>query len=175
MGSRKSTGLKGRYSRHQSGQAMTELAFILPVLLLLGLGVIEIGRYAYISILVGNAAHAGAMYGSLGASQANDPTGIQNAALYDFAGATSGTTKNNGQLASKLTVTSLQSCGCDAGGSVTTAVCDKAANPSAGTRAVGHWVVSVSVTASGQFNSLFNYPGIPSPLNVSRTSTLRVF
>jgi Flp pilus assembly protein TadG len=143
--------------------------------LLLALGVIEIGRYAYISILVGNAAHAGAMYGSLGASQANDPTGIQNAALYDFAGATSGSTSTNGQVPGNLTVNSLQSCGCDAGGSVTSAVCDKGANPTAGTCAVGHWVVFVSVTASGTFNSLFNYPGIPSSLNVSRTSTLRVF
>jgi Flp pilus assembly protein TadG len=159
----------------QSGQALVELAFILPVLLLLALGVIEIGRYAYISILVGNAAHAGAMYASLGASQANDPTGIQNAALFDFSGATDDTQKTNGQVASSLTVTSVQTCGCDAGGSVTTAVCDKKTNPTAGTCATGHWVVAVSVTASGTFNSLFNYPGIPSSIDVSRTSTLRVF
>lgn len=166
-----------RKQGQQSGQALVELAFILPVLLLLALGVIEIGRYAYISILVGNAAHAGAMYGSMGASQANDSTGIQNAALFDFAGATSGTTtKTNGQVAGNLTVTSVQSCGCDAAGSITTAVCDKAANPTAGTcPSSSHWVVAVSVTASGTFNSLFNYPGIPSSINVSRTSTLRVF
>jgi len=146
------------------------------VLLLLALGVIEIGRYAYISILVGNAAHAGAMYASLGASQANDQTGIQNAALYDFAGATSGSTSTNGQVAGNLTVTSVQSCGCDAAGSVTSAVCDKKANPTAGTcPASSHWVVAVAVTASGTFNSLFNYPGIPSSIAVSRTSTLRVF
>jgi hypothetical protein len=30
------------------------------------------------------------------------------------------------------------------------------------------------VTASGTFNSLFNYPGIPSPIIVSNTATLRV-
>jgi len=164
-----------RKDRRQSGQALVELAFVLPVLLLLALGVIEIGRYAYISILVGNAAHAGAMYGSLGTSQANDPTGIQNAALYDFAGATSGTTNTNGQVAGNLNVTSAQSCGCDAGGSVTAAVCDKTANPTAGTCATGHWVVAISVTATGTFSSLFNYPGIPSPITVSRTSKLRVF
>jgi Flp pilus assembly protein TadG len=167
--------LSRRKHGRQSGQALVELAFILPVLLLLALGVIEIGRYAYISILVGNAAHAGAMYASLGTSQAADQTGIQNAALYDFAGATSGTTKTNGQVAGNLTVTSAQSCGCDAGGSVATAVCDKNANPTAGTCATGHWVVAVSVTASGTFNSLFNYPGIPGSIDVSRTSTLRVF
>jgi Flp pilus assembly protein TadG len=167
--------LSRRKHGRQSGQALVELAFILPVLLLLALGVIEIGRYAYISILVGNAAHAGALYASLGASQANDSTGIQNAALYDFAGATSGTTATNGQVAGNLNVSSVQSCGCDSGGSVTTAVCDKKANPTAGTCATGHWVVAVSVTASGTFNSLFNYPGIPTSIAVSRTSTLRVF
>src|SRR5216683_2352501 len=159
----------------QSGQALVELAFVLPLLLLLALGVIEIGRYAYIAILVGNAAHAGAMYGSLGTNQANDQTGIQNAALYDFSGATSGNTNTNGQLASALTVASVDTCGCDSAGSIITAVCDKKANPSAGTCATGHWVVTVSVTASGTFNSLFNYPGIPSSIAISRTSTVRVF
>src|SRR5882757_2221976 len=96
----------GKNAPAESGQALVELAFILPVLLLLALGVIEIGRYAYIAILVGNAAHAGAMYGSLGTNQAKDQTGIQNAALYDFSGATSGNTNTNGQLASTLTVAS---------------------------------------------------------------------
>ena len=158
-----------------SGQALVELAFVLPLLLLLALGVIEIGRYAYIAILVGNAAHAGAMYGSLGATQANDQTGIHNAALYDFSGATSGNTNTNGQLASTLTVASVQTCGCDSAGSIATAVCDKKANPNAGTCATGHWVVAVSVTASGTFNSLFSYPGIPSAMAISRTSTVRVF
>ena len=43
----------------QSGQALVEMAFVVPLLLLLALGVIEVGRYAYISILVGNAARAG--------------------------------------------------------------------------------------------------------------------
>ena len=162
-------------TQRQCGQALVEFAFVLPLLLLLGLGVIEIGRYAYISILVGNAAHAGALYASLGATQSNDQTGIRNAALYDFAGATSGSTSNNGQVPGNLTVTSTQSCGCDAAGSVTTAICDKGTNPTAGTCAVGHWIVSVSVTATGSFNALFSYPGIPSPLNISRTSTVRVF
>jgi hypothetical protein len=32
----------------------------------------------------------------------------------------------------------------------------------------------VSVTASGSFKALFQYPGIPSPLTISRTATMRV-
>ena len=165
-----------RALRRQSGQALIELAFVVPLLLLLLLGVIEVGRYAYISILVGNAAHAGASFGSQSHQQANDSTGIANAAYYDFAGATSGTTQTNGLTAGTLTVTSAQSCGCNSSGSVVTYACTLAlGNPNPGSCPTGsRWVVFVSVTASGNFNSLFNYPGIPSSLPISRTATLPV-
>jgi len=152
--------------RSQSGQSLLELALITPLLLLLAIGGIELGRYAYISILVGNAARAGAAYGAQGLALSADTTGIQTAADNDF--------QNNGQLVSKLTVTSATSCGCDNGGTTTSALCSTLTNPSAGTCVAGHWVVMVSVTASGTFNSLFNFPGIPTPLSVSRTSTIRV-
>jgi Flp pilus assembly protein TadG len=153
----------------QSGQALVEMAIALPVLLILALGVIELGRYAYIAILVGNAAHAGALYGSQNTAASADTTGIQNAAEYDFAGGTAAGSIDNGQPVSQLNVTSSTSCGCDSGGTITGFGC--ATTPSCAT---GHWVVIVSVTASGTFNSLFNYPGIPSSLAISRTSTMRV-
>lgn len=152
--------------RSQSGQTLLEVALLLPFLLLLLLGVVEMGRYAYISILVGNAARAGAAYGSEGLLECVDTGNIQAAADQDF--------QNNGQLVSSLTVNSTTSCGCDSGGTITGAGCTTAANPDAGTCNAGHWVVMVSVTASGTFNSLFNYPGIPSSLTVSRTATMRV-
>jgi hypothetical protein len=70
-----------------------------------------------------------------------------------------------------LTITSSVSCGCDSSGSVTTSGCTGAG---AGICASGHWVVIVSVTASGTFTSLFNYPGIASSISISRTSAMRV-
>jgi len=147
-----------------------EMAFVLPMLLLLLLGVIEIGRYAYIAILVGNAARAGADYGAQ--SNQLDPVGIGNAAEYDFAGSTNGTpAATNGQNYSKLTVTSTQACGCDSGGTVTSFACST--DPSS-CAAGSHWVVFVSVTASGTFTALFNYPGIPSSITVSRTAIIPV-
>lgn len=152
--------------RSQSGQTLLEVALLTPLLLLLALGVIEMGRYAYISILVGNAARAGAAYGAQSLPQSVDTAGIQTAADNDYL--------QNGQAASTLTVTSSTSCGCDSNGTITSAVCTTGPNPSAGTCASGHWVVLVSVTASGTFNSLFSYPGIPSSLTVSRTATVRV-
>ena len=153
--------LAGR--RRQSGQSLLELAFLVPVLLLLALGVIEVGRYAYIGILVGNAARAGTAYGAQSLPQSVDTVGIKTAADNDF--------QNNGQSVSNLTITSSLSCGCDGSGSVAAAACTGAG---AGSCASGHWVVMLSVTASGTFGSLFNYPGIPSSVTVSRTSAMRV-
>jgi hypothetical protein len=92
-----------------------------------------------------------------------DTTDIQAAADNDF--------QNNGQNVNKLTVSSSTSCGCDSAGTITSHSCN---GNGAGSCATGHWVVMVSVTASGTFNSLFGYPGLPGSISVSRTSTMRV-
>jgi Flp pilus assembly protein TadG len=164
----------GPRNHKQAGQALIELAFVLPLLLVLALGVIEVGRYAYIAILVGNAARAGADYGAQSNAQSVDTTGIQNAAYYDFAGGTSSSNSSNGLSQSTITVTSVVACGCDSGGSITSAGCTTATNANAGSCTTGNWVVYVSVTASGTFNALFGYPGIPSSITVSRTATIPV-
>src|SRR5580704_7785111 len=150
--------------RSNAGQAMLELALLLPMLLLLTMGVIEMGRYMYIYILVGNAARAGAAYGAQSLGQSSDTPDIQTAAQNDY--------QNNGQAVGSLTVTSSTSCGCDSGGTVTAAAA--CTGTGTGTCAAGHWVVTVSVTAAGTFNSLFNYPGIPKSINVSNTAAMRV-
>jgi Flp pilus assembly protein TadG len=149
-----------------SGQSLLEVALLTPMLLALLLGAIELGRYAYISILVGNAARAGAAYGAQNLVLSIDTSGIQTAADNDF--------QNNGQSAGSLTVSSATSCGCDSNGTITGASCSTKANSTAGTCGSGHWVVMVSVTASGAFSPIFNYPGIPNSLMVSNTATLRV-
>jgi Flp pilus assembly protein TadG len=169
-GGPKSALSRARILPLQSGQALVELAFVVPMLLLLALGVIEIGRYAYIAILVGNAARAGAAFGSQSHAQAGQQTNIATAAKDDY--------QNNGQDPTKLTVTSTFSCGCDSGGTITpspvgtNATCFLTGAPSCS--GGGHWVVTVSVTASGTYTSLFNYPGIPSSVALSRLSQMRV-
>jgi len=172
---------EGRRCTSSDGQALLEFAIALPVLLILGLGIIEIGRYAYISILVGNAARAGAYYGSQNRNLSADANGIAQAAKADFSGVASGTDTNNGLLASTLTVNSFPTCSCDNAGTLspapTTNYCagpPTGTNNSAGSCTSGHWVIIVNVTASGNFNSLFNYPGLPSTLPVSRTASMRV-
>lgn len=150
--------------RHrQSGQSLVEVALMLPFLLLLLIGVIEMGRYAYIGILVGNAARAGAAYGTQSLVKSVDTAGINTAADNDF--------QNNGQNVGSLAVTSSVSCGCDSGGTITTAACT---GTGAGTCATGQWAVTLTVTASGTFNSLFHYPGIAASISITRTSVMRV-
>lgn len=165
----------------QKGQALLELALVTPLLLALALGVIEIGRYAYIAILVGNAAHAGATYAAQSTVTAADPDGIRTAADNDF--------RDNGQSVGDLDVqggfdgSSYAACTCDSQGSdrpspPQPSFCNPPPvgyNNTAGSCQSGqHWVVVVSVEASGRFRSLFNYPGIPRRINVDRTATIRV-
>src|SRR6185295_12126098 len=103
------------------------------------------GRYASLSVLVGNAARAGAAYGAQDHIKAADQPGIETAAKADAAEITG------------LTVASTFVCGCDNGGTIiptpeTNAACTV-------TCSVGsHLVVSVQVTVSGTFTSLFSYP-----------------
>lgn len=165
----------------QKGQALVELALVTPLLLALALGVIEIGRYAYVAILVGNAAHAGAAYGAQSAVTAADRNGIETAAENDF--------RDNGQNVTDLDVqggfagASYAGCTCDSQGTGNPSppqpsFCNPppvGANNTAGScRSGEQWVVVVSVEATGRFRSLFNYPGIPRRITVDKTATMRV-
>jgi hypothetical protein len=53
--------------KNQRGQAMVEMALILPILLLLILGMIEFGRIYASDLMINNAAREGARAASLGA------------------------------------------------------------------------------------------------------------
>ena len=63
-------------SQGERGQAIVEMALALPLLVGLLLGVIEIGRYAYLAIIVADAARTGAVYGAQNLVAAVDPTDI---------------------------------------------------------------------------------------------------
>jgi len=154
---------KLRLVRSQAGQALVELAFILPILVLLLVGVIEIGRYAYIAILVGNAARAGAAFGAQNLSTNGNTTGISDAANNDFL--------SNGMTG--LTTTSFNTCGCDLNGTVssdTQGNCTPGAPPAC---VGGHWAITLHVTSTGQFNGLFNFLGA-TQRTITQTAIMRV-
>ena len=166
-----SRGCRTRDLRLQRGQSLLEVALLTPLLVAMVLGAIEIGRYAFLSILVGNAARAGAAYGAQSLAQSATPAnqtvnpGILQAADNDF--------QNNGQDITKLSVSSSQTCGCDNGGAFISLSCNSDPTTACpGTN--NHWIVLVSVTTSGTFQALFHYPWIPPSITVTRTCTLRV-
>ena len=86
----------------EHGQAMTEFALILPVLLLMAVGIFEFGRAFYTYSAIANAAREGARYGILNSS---DSTGIKNKAIE---GATT-----LGLNASNITVQCISACAYD--------------------------------------------------------------
>jgi hypothetical protein len=78
----------GRKNGHppcgSNGQSLVEFALVVPLLLLLVLGAVEIGRAAYYAIAVVNAARSGVQYGARNSVTAGDNVGIQQAAVNDF-------------------------------------------------------------------------------------------
>jgi len=154
-----------RTLRSERGESLLEFALLLPFLLLMLLGVIEVGRYAYIDILVGNAARAGAAYGTQTSITAADTAGIQTAAQNDF--------RNNGQSASALSVSSASGCACDNSGHISAIDCASTALPicPVGQREV----TSLQVTATATFSPLFHGSfGVPQMTMLSKTATMRV-
>jgi Flp pilus assembly protein TadG len=139
----------------QAGQALLEVALVTPLLMLLAVGIIEIGRYAYYSILVADAARAGAQYGAQNLATAADTAGIRTAA------------ENDGQNLSELRVTVQHECGCT--GSSIGGAC-----PATACASPNHALVYLKVTVSGKFNSLFKYPGIPKSIDCDSTELMRV-
>ncbi|HHY05466.1 MAG TPA: pilus assembly protein [Clostridia bacterium] len=68
------------------GQALVEMALLLPLLLLLLFGIIEFGRVMSASLIVTHGAREGARYGAVGATDSEIVTSIQTksaAVLYD--------------------------------------------------------------------------------------------
>jgi Flp pilus assembly protein TadG len=166
----------------ESGQSLVELALLTPLLLILVIGIAEMGRYAYFAILVGNAARAGAAYGAQNVPSSADTTDIQAAATNDCQNCASLSTAG-------LTVTPADVCACDNGGTFVSAPTSAYCNPpptgtnnTAGSCATGQqWVIVEQVTVSGTFKPMFTYSGgglfsllnLPS-LTFSSTASQRV-
>jgi Flp pilus assembly protein TadG len=141
----------GRLRRCESGSSLLEFAIVLPVLLVLLIGLIDLGRAAYFGILTANAARAGAQYGAQSIYTSTDTTGMSSAAIADAPGI--------GLTAVGSTLCSIN------GGALTT--CPSNIN--------GQTVVYyVKVHASGTFASLVRYPGLPPQISISGDSVVRV-
>lgn len=138
----------------QRGAALVEIAVLLPVLLLLAIGAVEIGRFANYAIVAANAARAGVQYGAESLATASDTTGMQNAATGD-AGAGSG-----------LSAAASHYCLCS-DGSASTCLSTDCPLPL-------HRVLWVKVVVSGTLTSLLKYPGVPRTFPITQTAVMRV-
>lgn len=141
-----------RLLRRSDGSSFIELALLLPLMLFLFVGAVDLGRLYFMSVEVTGAAQAGALYGIQNPS---DTSGMQSAAT---AGASS--------LASVSTSASY-GCECSDGSSVTV---------SCGTTptCTYNYVNYVDVVSSVQYTPIFRYPGLPSTLTVTREARMRV-
>jgi Flp pilus assembly protein TadG len=125
--------------------AAAELAFILPVLVMIVLGCVDFGRFLYTYIAVTNAARAGAGYGSVNAYTTSTygtwQTDIRSAVIDELSGV-------YGFDSGDLTVTS-------------TGV----------TESSGYWRAQVQVQYP--FETLVSWPSIPSSITMQRTAVMR--
>lgn len=138
------------------GAALAELALVIPFLMLLLVGIVEVGRFAEYSIRVANAARAGVQYGAQNLATASDKAGMESAATTDT------------QSVAGMTATATTAyCACADG---TTANCATAiASCSA-----NHRIVYVRVDTTGTLQSLLNYPGLPASLKTITVKGLAI-
>jgi Flp pilus assembly protein TadG len=136
-------------ARGDSGSALAEIAVVLPMLVLLLIGLIEVGRYGRYLIMTGNAARAGVQYGAQNTITALDIAGMRAAA------------KTDAQNDAGLSANPTSFCQCADGSASTCLPTDCSSS---------HRLVFVQVDTTGTWPSLTNFPYLPASL---RTITIQ--
>ena len=142
-----------------SGNALVELALIMPVFSLLLVGAAEFGRLAYFANEVMSAAHAGAAYGAQKTSTSSDTAGIQSAAANEAPDVTAIAT---------MTVTPTIICTCSNGTAIT------CANAATTCLSPARIIKFVQVTTSAPVSSSVKVPGLPSTYTLKGKATIRI-
>src|SRR5688572_28531156 len=91
----------------ERGTALAEMAFLLPILLVLSVGAVDFARAVKTGITLANAAHAGVQYGHQTLGKTGDNVGMEEAAELEAQ-----------NLADGISVTSTRFCNCPDGSSV---------------------------------------------------------
>lgn len=136
------------------GSAAVEAAVLLPLLILLMLGIIDLGRFSYAMISVATAARNGAVYGSKSAVNAIDKTGIAEAVRLEMVSVPGYSSSNPAIKSSRKTNANDDDSDVDA--------------------ADGQTDYSVKVKVSFDFNTLIPYPALPSTMTIARKVHMRV-
>lgn len=141
------------------GQALVELALVLPLFFLLLFGAAEFAFLAYASIEVSNAARAGVAYGAQSHITASDFSGMQTAALSD------------GSNVAALSATATNFCACSSAPSsqvaCSTALIVCSPEPT-------HPVEFVQVNTTATVNPPFHIAGLPQLFTLQGQAIMRV-
>ena len=139
----------------RSGQSVAEMALLTPLLLLMLVGTIEIGRFAYYGIEVSSAARAGVQFGAQSLADSRDLAGITQAA------------QNDVPEVPGLNVTARDRCACS------NSPASLVGCPAFGC-APGHALVFLQVDATANIKPLFPYPGLPAKFAARGHAVMRV-
>ena len=139
------------------GTATAELAVLLPLLVALFLFAADFARIFYVSITLENAIHNAALFGSRTFDNRNQQW-IGNQQYWQGP---------NGQLITQESVASELD-----GANLNPALAGSNVSVTSGTDADGNSVAIVTITYT--FNTIVPYPGIPSPVTITRTAQMRV-
>ena len=137
--------------------ATAELAVLLPFLVALFLFAADFARVFYVTITIENAIHDGALFGSQVFDNQNQQW-IGNVQYWQGP---------NGQLVSLEKVAAELD-----GSNLSPALADSNITVASGTDADGNPVNIVTVTYT--FTTIVPYPGIPSPVTITRTAQVRI-
>jgi Flp pilus assembly protein TadG len=135
------------------GQSCAELAFSVPLLIVLLLVVIEVGRVCLVALSLSSAARAGVQYGAQNLTTVNDSAGMQNAATADAP-----------NLAG-LIATATHYCQCSDGSSSTCLTTDCATS---------HRLTYVKVNTSAPYSPWISWPGVPAAMTLNGQAIMRV-
>jgi Flp pilus assembly protein TadG len=150
---RRATKNPATLRKSQSGSALIEFALLFTIIMLLLLGVIDFALVIHQSMVVSEAAYAGAQYGAYSGNATN--TAMMQTVATNSATGIAG-----------FAATATNWCACSAGG---TSVSCSSTCPSYGTP-----VMYVKVVTSATASLLFQYAGIPLTVPLAATCVLRV-
>jgi Flp pilus assembly protein TadG len=139
--------------RTQSGSALIEFSLSFSLIAMLGIAAVSFGMAVQASVVVADAANAGAAYGANSTYNSVSTTAIQQVAL------SSGTGVKN------LTATAIIWCTCSPGGSVVS--CSSACG-------TDQPLAYVQVTTSASFPNFFHYGGLPATFTITSICTMPV-
>lgn len=139
--------------RRTRGQAAVELAFSVPLLIVLLLVVVEAGRICLVAVALSSAARAGVQYGAQSLTTVSDTAGMQNAAKADAPNLTA------------MTATGSYYCQCSDGSASTCLSTDCSSS---------HRLMYVKVATSATYTPIVNWPGIPTTTTLTSQAIMRV-